>query len=63
MVLVRDLIFQNIKVVLDWLILVSLVNEPVQHILGKVYGFRAPTTYINVHYLKNLCTHMKSEVN
>lgn len=40
MVLMRDLIFQNIKVVLDWLILVSLVNEPVQHILCKVYGFR-----------------------
>ena len=40
MVLVRDLIFQNIKVVLDWLILISLVNEPVQHILSKVYDFR-----------------------
>ena len=37
-VLVRDLVFQNIKVVLDRLILSSLSNAFIQHILRKFYG-------------------------
>ena len=37
MVLVRDLVFQNIKIVLDWMILSSLSNAFIQHIFRKFY--------------------------
>ena len=37
MLLVRDLVFQSIKIVLDWLILSSLSNTFVQHILRNFY--------------------------
>ena len=53
-VLVRDLVFQNIKVVLDWLILFSLSNAFVQHILRKFYVcvWRLSTTVLHYYYCK-----------